>query len=289
MNAEDPAADRRFATTLARGLSVLRAFRPEDDGLGNAEIAARTGLPRSTVSRLTFTLRALGYLGHARGGDERYRPGPALLALGNVAARAITFVDVAAAPMQALADRTATLAVLAVRDGGKLLLARTWRPRGVASLWLEAGHRVPIARSSSGHALLAALDERGLAHLLGSGGTGEEGRSAPADEEGDDALDAGRAAAIRESARGQLRASGFVVADPARYFTTEIHAASVPFRTRELGEPVVFTCGATPADLPLERLRDEVGPALRAAVDELARLTGQVAANRFDEPEESVP
>ena len=54
--------DRRFATTLSRGLSVLRAFRPSDDGLGNAEIAARTGLPKSTVSRLTYTLQALGYL-----------------------------------------------------------------------------------------------------------------------------------------------------------------------------------------------------------------------------------
>lgn len=57
--------DRRFATTLARGLSVLRAFRPSNDGLGNAEIAERTGLPRSTVSRLTFTLQTLGYLTHA--------------------------------------------------------------------------------------------------------------------------------------------------------------------------------------------------------------------------------
>ncbi len=40
--------DRRFATTLARGLSVLRAFRPSDDGLDNAEISDRTGLPKST-------------------------------------------------------------------------------------------------------------------------------------------------------------------------------------------------------------------------------------------------
>ena len=31
--------DPRFATTLARGLSVLRAFRVTDDGLSNADIA----------------------------------------------------------------------------------------------------------------------------------------------------------------------------------------------------------------------------------------------------------
>ena len=54
--------DRNFATALARGLSVLRAFRTDDDGLSNAQIAERTGLPKSTVSRLTYTLGCLGYL-----------------------------------------------------------------------------------------------------------------------------------------------------------------------------------------------------------------------------------
>ena len=38
--------DRNFATALARGLSVLRAFRTDDDGLSNAQIAERTGLPQ---------------------------------------------------------------------------------------------------------------------------------------------------------------------------------------------------------------------------------------------------
>ena len=49
--AEEPLA----VQGLARGLSVLRAFRPGESALGNAEIAARTGLSRPTVSRLTQT------------------------------------------------------------------------------------------------------------------------------------------------------------------------------------------------------------------------------------------
>ena len=47
-----PDDDPRFATTLARGLSVLRAFRIGDDGLSNAEIAQRARLPKSTVLSL---------------------------------------------------------------------------------------------------------------------------------------------------------------------------------------------------------------------------------------------
>src|SRR5690606_20818969 len=56
--------DRKFITALARGLDVLSVFRPDDRLLGNQEIAARTGLPKPTVSRLTYTLTKLGYLTH---------------------------------------------------------------------------------------------------------------------------------------------------------------------------------------------------------------------------------
>ena len=45
---------------LARELLALRVFQPGKSALGNAEIAARTGLPRSTASRLTETPTALG-------------------------------------------------------------------------------------------------------------------------------------------------------------------------------------------------------------------------------------
>jgi len=56
--------DRKFVTALARGLEVLRAFTPTEGLLGNGEIAERTGLPKPTVSRLTYTLTKLGYLAH---------------------------------------------------------------------------------------------------------------------------------------------------------------------------------------------------------------------------------
>ena len=94
--------DPRFATTLARGLSVLRAFRVTDDGLSNAEIAQRTGLPKSTVSRLTFTLGQLGYLVQSPR-DDRFRPGPTLVAVGHVAATSLSFLVTAHDLMRRLA------------------------------------------------------------------------------------------------------------------------------------------------------------------------------------------
>lgn len=256
--------DRRFATTLARGLAVLRAFRPSDDGLGNAEISERTGLPKSTVSRLTFTLQSLGYLNHARRHD-RYRPGPALLALGNIAASSISFVDLAGPIMQRLADETGTLSLLLVRDDTKLLILKTWRPTGVSSLWLETGHRLPFNGTSSGHALLAAMTEevfeKTVANVAGAQGLTPE-----------------RAAEVRREAWGQLIGQGFSITDPDEYYTPSIHAVARPFHSRDLSEPVVFTCGALPSDLSVARMRDEVGPRLNASVQELERIMGQGSA-----------
>ncbi|MFO6465161.1 IclR family transcriptional regulator [Jannaschia sp. KMU-145] len=256
--------DRRFATTLARGLSVLRAFRAGDDGLGNAEIAERTGLPKSTVSRLTFTLQSLGYLTHTRRHD-RYRPGPALLVLGNLAATSISFVEIAAPLMQRLADETGTMSLLLVRDGGHMLIVRTWRPRGIASLWLEVGARPPLNGSSSGHALLGTLPAETFGNVV-------------TESDGARGLTPARAATIRRDAAGQLLAQGYVIADPAEYFAANIHAVAVPFHPRELGEPVVFTCGALPEMLTVEAMRSRVGPALRDTVRELERIMGQPPA-----------
>ena len=259
--------DRRFATTLARGLSVLRAFRPSDDGLGNADIAERTGLPKSTVSRLTFTLQQLGYLTHARHHD-RYRPGPALLVLGNIAATSISFVDMAGPLMQRLADDTGTLALLLVRDGTRLLIAKTWRPRAVASIWLEPGHRPPYRGSSSGHAMLGALSDAAFARAV-------------TEADGDRDLTAQLAAEIRRDATGQLASRGFVIADPAHYFAPGIHAVACPFHPRDLSEPVIFTCGAMPEALPVARMTEDVGPRLRNTVHELERILGHApGANR---------
>jgi hypothetical protein len=59
-SSEESGKDRRFVSALARGLEVLTCFKPGDRFLGNGQIAARTGVPKATVSRLTQTLTALG-------------------------------------------------------------------------------------------------------------------------------------------------------------------------------------------------------------------------------------
>ena len=54
--------DRQFVTALARGLELLRCFTPQRPYLGNQDLSQLTGLPKGTITRLTYTLVKLGYL-----------------------------------------------------------------------------------------------------------------------------------------------------------------------------------------------------------------------------------
>src|SRR5579863_10437634 len=78
------ATDRSFVVALSRGLDVLRAFHPNDGLLGNQDIAARTKLPKPTVSRLTYTLTKLGYLSQVSRFDK-YQLAPPAMSLGYAA------------------------------------------------------------------------------------------------------------------------------------------------------------------------------------------------------------
>jgi DNA-binding IclR family transcriptional regulator len=251
----DPAADRKFANTLARGLCVLRAFRASDNGLTHAQIADRTGLPKPTISRLTYTLCALGYLSHA-GRNQRFRLGPAAIVLGSVASVAVGFVDMVNDDMQRLADETGTLALIAVRDGDRMLLVRTWRPATASTIWLEPGHRIPLNASSSGMAYLAAMGE-------------ERFEALDPDPQMRD---------FRQQGYDQLLGEGFAVAPEAARYASTVNAVSVPYFSGEFGDAVSFTCGATPRDLPRLRMTHEVGPALHALVQDLEHRTGRAPA-----------
>lgn len=256
--------DPRFATTLARGLSVLRAFRMGEDGLSNAEIAQRTGLPKSTVSRLTWTLVRLGYLVQSSN-DDRFRPGPTLIAVGQVAGSSLSFLVPAHDLMSELADATGTLVVLSVRDGDKLVLIRTWRPRGVSSIWLEVGQRIPMRRTASARAYTAALSSNEFEQLLNARDFSEAEELHGWEEE-------------RNQALSELAAKGFVRTAGGAQSGVAYNAVSVPFRPGELAEPVTFTCGALPDTADLDRIDTQIGPMLSEAVRRLERMTGQMSS-----------
>ena len=156
-SATKPAADAAQVRVLARGLSILRAFTPRNEWLSNQEIAAKTSLPRPTVSRLTTNLTGLGYLSYSTA-SRRYRLGTSVLALG-FGALANTDIRVLARPLlQQLADQEDALVVLASPDAMAMVCNEVCHSsKSIFTLRVNVGSRLVLPYSAMGLAILGAM------------------------------------------------------------------------------------------------------------------------------------
>lgn len=245
--------DRQFVTALHRGLDILRAFRPTDRaGLGNRELAERTGLPNSTVSRLTFTLWKLGYIIYDDA-TGRYRMGVPVLSLGYACLSGIQIRDVAQVLMQELADECGdgVLVALGGRDNMTMTYLACARSVGVISLQLGVGSRISLARSAMGRAYIAGTSETERADILQK-------------------VDK-RTPHIRKSieeACEQIAHRGFYA--NIGEWQPDVNSISVPFRSPDKNTPMMaFNLGGPAVRLPREKLENEFGPKLVELVNKI--------------------
>jgi DNA-binding IclR family transcriptional regulator len=153
---------------VARALSLLAAFTPNDLWLGNGELAGRSGLPPSTVSRMAQTLVALGYLHHAPE-QRKYRLAAPVLALGYGAIANSEVQRLARTQMQAFAEEHKVHLNLSTRDRLDLIVLESCSSRqATIALDLYVGVRIGLASSPMGWALLAALPELERYYLMGN-------------------------------------------------------------------------------------------------------------------------
>ncbi|MBK6631678.1 MAG: IclR family transcriptional regulator [Betaproteobacteria bacterium] len=150
--------DRHFVTALSRGLEVLGCFRSGDRLLGNIEIARRCGLPKSTVSRLTYTLTRIGYL-HYDEESGKYRLGTATLALGSKMLARLDVRQLARPLMQDLADYSGAAVSLGTRDRLSMIYVEHCRSQSAITISLDVGSRIPLATTAMGRAYLAATSD----------------------------------------------------------------------------------------------------------------------------------
>ncbi|WP_165720636.1 IclR family transcriptional regulator [Bordetella trematum] len=237
-----------FITALARGLDVLRCFRSEPKTLGNQELARLTGLPKPTISRITFTLTELGYLRyHAESG--KYSPGHAALALGFGLLAGLAIRDLAKADMTALATQTGGAVALGAFDGDAMVYVEAMHGSPALYLRLPVGYRASLD-TAMGRAYLAALAPAAREALMAS-------PSAPGEQ------------VVQEALRDYERhGCCFAIGQ----WQSGINAAAVAFPALT-GEGVfVLSCGGPAELLPPTLLHDQVAPAL---VRVAARLSGK--------------
>jgi len=156
--------ERYFITALARGLEVLSCFRSADKGLTNQQIAERCGLPKSTVTRFTYTLTRLGYLVQDTGG--RYVLGTATLGLGSAMLARLDIRQLARPMMQELAEFSGTTVSIAVRDRLSMIYIEVCRSTAALALALQVGSRMPLAVSAIGRAWLVKASEQERKDIL---------------------------------------------------------------------------------------------------------------------------
>ncbi len=146
--------DRQFATTLARGMELLRCFSAEQPVLGNKDLALLLQLPTATVSRLTYTLTCMGYLAPA-GHYGKYQLGSAVLSLGHPLLSQFNALRRQARPLMLdLADSTGGTVAIGIRDRLTVVyieVARSWSKRIYP---IEVGSSLSLAGTAVGRALL---------------------------------------------------------------------------------------------------------------------------------------
>jgi len=238
--------DRKFVTALARGLEVLRCFTPTEGQLGNGEIAERTGLPKPTVSRLTYTLTKLGYLAHVER-LAKYQLAPAALALGYSALANMRIRQIARGSMQALADYGDASVALGTRDRLDIIYVEHCRSRHGVMLRLGLGSRIPIANTAMGRALIAGLPEAERDWLLGYMRR-EAGKGWP------------KLRASVERAVDDVATRGFTLA--LGEWERDINAVGVPLIAPDGSGAFAFNCGAPAFQFTRERLESDIGPRL---------------------------
>jgi DNA-binding IclR family transcriptional regulator len=256
-----PATDRNFVVALSRGLDVLRAFQPNDGLLGNQEIAARTNLPKPTVSRLTYTLTKLGYLTPVPR-FEKYQLAPAAMALGYAALVNLGVRHLSEPFREEVMRATGGAVAVGARDRHSMIYFGQSRSSETVGVQLDVGSRVPITTSAMGRAYFWALDEEDRAALLRD---------------------------LREHygsrwprLRDGLERSGEIVAKYGFAISVgdwhdDIGAAGVALRLNDGTGPYAFNCGAPAFRFTEERLINDIGPRLVAMVRNIEAALGGIA------------
>ena len=254
------AKDRKFVTALARGLEVLRAFRPGDGFLGNREIANRTGLPKPTVTRLTYTLTKLGYLSYSSR-LERYQLGTGVLALGYATLSSFGIRQVARPLMQEMAETVDASVALGARERLSMIYLENARGSGAVTLRLDVGSRIPVATTAMGRAFLAVLPEGERTYLMDHIRR-RAGRDWPDIRIG------------IEDALKDYQDKGYV--KTVGSWEKDVNAVGVPLVNSQNGDIYAFNCGGPSFLLPEKRLESELGPRLQHLVQNVKAAIGRM-------------
>ena len=156
------------AGTLARGLSILRLFGPDQPQLTQSRIAEALGLPLPTVHRLCTILVAEGFLSRPRG-ERQLQLGDQIARLAGAAPPGPGTPGAVRAALRSAAAATGESANLATFVHGEVVYLDSVAGTHLLGPRAEAGLRVPAHCTALGKSFLAQLADAEALRILGKG------------------------------------------------------------------------------------------------------------------------
>jgi DNA-binding IclR family transcriptional regulator len=249
-----PKADPNFVHSLAKGLEILAAFA-EGDMLGNQQLVELTGLPKATVSRITSTLVALGYL-RVDSRTRRLFMGTRLIGMAASVQRRIGLQRIARPMLEKLSADTGLSVIIGTRDRLGLVILEAIRPPDDSPRVtnVDAGTVLPIAATAIGLAYVVACPLKEQTAIFD-----KLAQRFPAEWP-----------VLRqriERAHAEFRRTGFVITH--RSWERDVNGVASPFAPNARNVLYTFSFAGPAARMPTQRMRKELGPMLRQFAKDL--------------------
>ena len=249
--------DPDFMESLARGLSVIKAFGHGKRRLSGAEVAAITGLSRAAARRCLHTLAVLGY---ATAADGAFELTPAVLLLGQTYVGPASVATVAQPVLERLSARLQESTGVAVLDREDIVFVARAAARRILSVEVSVGGRLPAAHTASGRILLAHTDQPLRAALLSKLKLRRLTPRSIADR-GD-----------LEQELERVRTQGYSVVD--QELELGLRSMAVPIRRHDGAVLAALNVGVQAARIDVRAMLRDFRPQLQAAAAEIGRGLG---------------
>ena len=147
-----------FVPGLFRGLRVLEILAEAEQPMSVSDIGRKMDLSRSSVFRLVYTLKHMGFIEEADGGHD-IKLGPRVLNLGFSYLSGQSLIQTARPVLEALTEETGISSHLAILESTEVLFLDCIQSRLGYLSNVNVGHRVPAYASPLGWHLLSDLSD----------------------------------------------------------------------------------------------------------------------------------
>jgi len=256
-----PTRGAHHVQSLARGLSVIRAFDADRPRLTLSEVAERTGLTRAAARRFLLTLVDLGYV-HTDG--SRFALTPRVLELGYSYLSSLTLPELAEPHLERLSAQVRESSSVAVLDADHIVYVARVATSRIMAVTITVGTRLPAHATSMGRVLLADLDEDELLARLGHGPLTTYTDRTISDLN-----------ALREEL-ATVRKKGYALVD--QELETGLRSIAAPITDRHGHALAAVNVSAHASRTSLEQLRNELAPAVRSTAAAISADLGALGS-----------